>query len=131
MAGALRYFVECSGESRGASDGTQLPQHLLRRYARRHTAGPMHTGGVAVQRRTHGLPVEDGDRAADAGTEHVGRAAQARARPDAGGGRCAWCRAPSSADTTVTGCIRSAPTCPRKLVGSENTPICRSTVARS
>ncbi|RKH91236.1 DEAD/DEAH box helicase [Corallococcus sp. AB045] len=40
VAGTLRYFADRNGESQGAIEGTQLPQALLRRYARRHSEAP-------------------------------------------------------------------------------------------
>src|SRR5438132_1630741 len=40
-------------------------------------------------------------------------------------------RIPSNAGMTVTGCSRSAPSRPFRLVGSDTTPSCRSTVVRS
>ncbi|RKH74659.1 DEAD/DEAH box helicase [Corallococcus aberystwythensis] len=40
VAGTLRYFADRNGGSQAAIEGTQLPQALLRRYARRHSAAP-------------------------------------------------------------------------------------------
>ncbi|NOK17134.1 DEAD/DEAH box helicase [Corallococcus carmarthensis] len=40
VAGVLRYFADRNGESQAGIEGTQLPQALLRRYARRHSEAP-------------------------------------------------------------------------------------------
>ncbi|MBZ4377246.1 DEAD/DEAH box helicase [Corallococcus sp. AS-1-6] len=40
VVGSLRYFADRNGESQAAIEGTQLPQALLRRHARRHSAAP-------------------------------------------------------------------------------------------
>ena len=42
VAGSLRYFADRSGASQAGIEGTQLPQHLLRRNARRHAAHPVY-----------------------------------------------------------------------------------------
>jgi ATP-dependent helicase HrpA len=42
VAGTLRYFADRNGESQAAIEGTQLPQSLLRRHARRHSAAPVY-----------------------------------------------------------------------------------------
>nr|WP_242588607.1 DEAD/DEAH box helicase [Corallococcus macrosporus] len=40
VAGPLRYFADRNGDSQAGIEGTQLPQSLLRRYARRHADAP-------------------------------------------------------------------------------------------
>ncbi|CAM4510871.1 DEAD/DEAH box helicase [Myxococcus xanthus] len=42
VAGTLRYFADRNGDSQAGIEGTQLPQSLLRRYARRHAAAPVY-----------------------------------------------------------------------------------------
>src|SRR5215207_6803302 len=49
IAGELRYFADRSGNARAAIEGTQVPMHLIRRYATRGVSDvafdPRHKGG--------------------------------------------------------------------------------------
>ncbi|WP_244237402.1 DEAD/DEAH box helicase [Corallococcus llansteffanensis] len=54
VAGSLRYFADRNGNSQAAIDGTQLPQPLLRRYARRQAMSPAYDAryrSVILERR--------------------------------------------------------------------------------
>jgi hypothetical protein len=56
IAGELRYFADRSGNPRAAIEGTQIPPHLVRRYATRGISeiayDPKQKGGQLVIRRT-------------------------------------------------------------------------------
>jgi ATP-dependent helicase HrpA len=56
VAGDLRYFADRSGNSRAGIEGTQIPMHLIRRYATRGILevgyDPKQKGGQLVIRRT-------------------------------------------------------------------------------
>ena len=56
IAGELRYFADRSGNPRAAIEGTQVPMHLIRRYATRGISevayDPKQKGGQLVIRRT-------------------------------------------------------------------------------
>jgi HrpA-like RNA helicase len=56
IAGELRYFADRSGNPRAAIEGTQIPMHLIRRYATRGISeiayDPKQKGGQLVIRRT-------------------------------------------------------------------------------
>jgi hypothetical protein len=56
IAGSLRYFADRSGTPRAAIEGTQIPMHLIRRYATRGVSEiayePKHKGGSLVVQRT-------------------------------------------------------------------------------
>jgi len=56
IAGELRYFADRSGNSRAGIEGTQIPMHLINRYATRGVSDiaydPKQKGGQLVIRRT-------------------------------------------------------------------------------
>ena len=56
IAGELRYFADRSGNPRAAIEGTQVPMHLIRKYATRGISeiafDPRHKGGTLVIQRT-------------------------------------------------------------------------------
>jgi hypothetical protein len=56
IAGELRYFADRSGNPRAGIEGTQIPMHLIRRYATRGVSDiaydPKQKGGQLVIRRT-------------------------------------------------------------------------------
>jgi hypothetical protein len=56
IAGELRYFSDRSGNARAGIEGTQIPMHLIRRYATRGVSDvaydPKQKGGQLVLRRT-------------------------------------------------------------------------------
>jgi ATP-dependent helicase HrpA len=56
IAGEIRYFADRSGNPRAAVEGTQIPMHLIRRYATRGVAeiayDPKRKGGQLVLTRT-------------------------------------------------------------------------------
>jgi hypothetical protein len=56
IAGELRYFADRSGNPRAAIEGTQVPIHLIRKYATRGISeiayDPKHKGGQLIIQRT-------------------------------------------------------------------------------
>ncbi len=56
IAGDLRYFADRSGNARAAIEGTQVPMHLIRKFATRGVSDvafdPRHKGGQLVIQRT-------------------------------------------------------------------------------
>jgi ATP-dependent helicase HrpA len=56
IAGELRYFSDRSGNARAGIEGTQVPMHLIRRYATRGVSDveydPKRKGGLLVMQRT-------------------------------------------------------------------------------
>lgn len=56
IAGVLRYFADRSGTPRAGIEGTQIPMHLIRRYATRGVSeiayDPKRKGGTLVLKRT-------------------------------------------------------------------------------
>jgi hypothetical protein len=56
IAGELRYFSDRSGNARAGIEGTQIPMHLIRKYATRGISDiaydPKQKGGQLVMRRT-------------------------------------------------------------------------------